>query len=327
MSTLQASQANAPDPQATAAAPIGVVVVNWNQPQRTIECVQSVQRSVGVNLAHDAVIVVDNGSTDDSLTLFAKMLPGVTVLSSTWNTGFAAGTNLGLRAALAKGVFATLSLNNDASIAPDALAKLTQRMQADPHLGILEAKTFITDDPKRLWAVGALLKNGRVINVGAAELDQGQYDHTALDSVYGCAIFLRTALLNTVGLFDERFFMYYEDIDLCLRARAAGYRIAMEPAAHVWHDVSVSTRHIPAHRIMQESKSRMQFFAKHLPTRSDRLRFVSTECLYTFSLAARHLRDKNVRGAMAEIHGRLAGLPDFAHPTKYGLPSESASLK
>jgi GT2 family glycosyltransferase len=138
-------------------------------------------------------------------------------------------------------------------------------------------------------------------------VDAGQYDRAQLDFVYGCAMLLSARMLYAIGGFDERFFMYYEDVDLCLRAGAAGYQVALAPAAHVSHLGSHSTSAEPATKLYYEARSRQLFYAKHL-SGAVRRRFLVSELRYIISLTLRRLRVGNPRGALAYLRGCLAGL-------------------
>jgi GT2 family glycosyltransferase len=150
-------------------------------------------------------------------------------------------------------------------------------------------------------------RDQNVIDVGTGELDQGQYDHAQFDFVYGCAMLLSARMLYAVGGFDERFFMYYEDVDLCLRARAAGFQVALAPKALVWHLGSRSTSAKPGMKLFYEGRSRQLFYAKHLRGSALR-RYYGSEFRYIISLTLQRLRAGNPHGALAYLRGCLAGL-------------------
>jgi GT2 family glycosyltransferase len=150
-------------------------------------------------------------------------------------------------------------------------------------------------------------RDHNAIDLGSGALDQGQFDHAQLDFVYGCAMLLSARMLYAVGGFDERFFMYYEDVDLCLRARAAGYTVALAPAAHVSHLGSRSTSSKPSLKLYYEARSRQLFYAKHL-SGSERRHFYGSELRYIISLTLQRLRSGNLFGALAYVRGCLAAL-------------------
>ena len=282
-------------------AHIWSIILNWNCPEETCACVAALRPTV----APASIIVIDNGSQDDSVALFRRRLPDVVLMPLSANYGFARAMNLGIRHAITQGATAVLLLNNDAMVAPDMVECLAQHMFATPRCGIASAKVYLSDKPGHLWAVGGRYTGRRVINLGSDEPDQGQYDAASLDYVYLCAALLRTEMVQTVGGFDEQFFMYYEDIDVSLRARAAGYSVGLVPSAHAWHHGSRSTRDAPALKHFYEARSRQLFFAKHLAW-YDKPRFYAAEVRYALALSVRWLLAGKRDTALAYLRGCAA---------------------
>lgn len=284
-------------------ANIWTVILNWQQPEATCACLAALLPTVEPS----TVIVLDNGSQDESVALISRRFPEVVLLPQSSNLGFARAVNRGLDHAMRHGAEAVLLLNNDTLVAPDAVQQLAMWMEADPRRGIVSAKVLLHDDPTRLWAVGGQFARRRVIHLGANERDHGQYDNHPLDYIYVCAALLHTEMLRAIGCFDEQFFMYYEDIDISLRARAAGYAISLAPAARVWHHGSFSTRDKPDLKLFYEACSRMLFFAKHLPAREKPL-FYAEEARYVLALTLRWLVAGKAHAARAYLRGCLAAL-------------------
>ncbi len=282
-------------------AHIWSIILNWNCPDETCACVEALRPTV----APGTIIVLDNGSQDGSVELFRRRLPDVVMLPLGANYGFARAVNLGVRHAITQGATAVLLLNNDAMVAPDMVASLAQHMESAPRCGIASAKVYLHDRPGHLWAVGGRATRRRVINLGSDEPDRGQYDAASLDYVYLCAALLRTDMLQAVGGFDEQFFMYYEDIDVSLRARAAGYTVALVPSAHAWHHGSRSTRDAPALKHFYEARSRLLFFAKHLAW-YDKPRFYAAELRYMLALSVRWILAGRRATARAYLRGCAA---------------------
>jgi len=280
---------------------IWTVVVNWRQPDATLECLASLERA-GATL--DDVVVVDNESSGDIERRTRARYPGVTVLAQSENLGFGAAANLGARHALARGATAVLLLNNDATLRPDAMQALRESLAASNKVGVLTAKVFLTGAPDHLWAVGGEFTGRRVVELGAGERDAGAYDDRRLDFVYGCAMLMRAEMLRDLGGFDERYFLYYEDIDLCLRARERGWDVGMAANAHVLHEGSRSTRGEPAMKVYHHARSRALFFARHL--RGSRLVFAASEAAFI----ARHVLSHIVAGQFANAVAYLRGTAD-----------------
>ncbi len=279
------------------------IIINWKCAEETCACLASLTPTVDSS----TVIVIDNGSADGSVEMIRARFPAVTLLPISANLGFAKAANIGIAHALAGGADGVFLLNNDTTVAPNTVARLAEQLAGSEQIGVLSAKIFLTDQPGRLWSVGGVYHDHNAIDLGAGELDQGQFDHAQLDFVYGCAMLLSARMLYAIGGFDERFFMYYEDVDLCLRARAAGYAVALAPDAHVWHLGSRSTGAKPGLKLYYEARSRQLFYAKHL-SGHERRRFYSSEFRYIISLTLQRLRAGNPGGALAYLRGCFAAL-------------------
>jgi GT2 family glycosyltransferase len=304
-----------------AAAPaqeeVGGVVVNWRQTDATLACLASLERS---GISPRAVVIVDNGSGDDFVARVRARYPQANLLPQATNLGFAKAVNIGAQYAIGRGATAVLLLNNDAIVMPDAVRALAAQLHASPTLGVITAKVFLTEAPDHLWAVGGKFTGRRVVEIGAGERDTGAYDATSLDFAYGCALLIRAEVFRELGGLDERFFLYYEDIDLCLRARAAGWEIAMAPAAHVLHEGSKSTRDAPAAKIYHHARSRMLFFSRHVRG-ANRLLFAASEVAFIARQVAQHVFSGAPRNALTYVRGTLDGLADRnAPPTSESAP-------
>jgi GT2 family glycosyltransferase len=282
---------------------IWTIIINWKCANETCACLASLTQAVEPS----TVVVIDNGSADGSVETIRARFPEVALLPIGVNLGFGKAANIGIAHALARGADGVFVLNNDTTVAPDTVRRLAQALAASDRVGVLSAKIFLADQPGHLWKVGGVYRDGNAIDLGSGELDSGQYDDARLDIVYGCAMLLSAPLLYAIGGFDERFFMYYEDVDLCLRARAAGYDVGLASGAHVWHVGSRSTSAKPALKLYYEARSRQLFYAKHL-SGAQRRRYYGSELRYIISLTLQRLRDGNSRGALAYLRGCLAAL-------------------
>jgi GT2 family glycosyltransferase len=220
---------------------VAVVVLNWHGRADTLRCLHSLAQ---LSYPRWTVWLVDNGCREFSADEVARLIPGGRYLHSATNLGFAGGCNLGIRESLRGGAELVLLLNNDATIAPDALAHMVRAAEADPSVGIVGAKIMQAAARSRLEGAGLRvdLRWGRLYQIGFGELDRGQHDdRVEVAAVSGAAVLLRRAVCECLGGFDERYFAYFEDVDLCLRARRAGFRVRVAPAARVWHKRSAST--------------------------------------------------------------------------------------
>jgi len=217
---------------------VAVVVLNWNGRRDTLACLASLSQ-----LNCPVVrIVVDNGSTDGSVSSIRKEFPSVIVIEIPQNLGYTGGNNVGLERALAEGVDYVLLLNNDTKVAPDLVRLLVDAAEKDPSVGIAGPTIYYYDDPETIWSAGGAIDwdRGSTSMVGLNERDEGQFSIASreVNFVTGCAMLVKRSVLEKVGLLDDRFFAYYEDAEWCVRARRAGFKIVHVPTAKVWHKIS-----------------------------------------------------------------------------------------
>jgi GT2 family glycosyltransferase len=239
------------------------VTLAWNRCGDTLECVASLGQSSYRPLR---ILVCDNGSTDGTSAAVHSAFPQVEVLELRQNLGFAAGANRGLRHAFAAGADHVLLINNDTTVDPLMIEHLVAATA--PDAGIVAPLIYYALAPSTIWSAGGLRSRWTLEQTGdlRGRHDWGDWPPTlARDFVTGCAMLIPRGVLETVGLLDERFFMYYEDNDFCLRIRRAGYRILLVPGAKMWHKVALSSGGIdsPAERYAM-ARSSVLFFRKHV---------------------------------------------------------------
>ncbi|MHB1131491.1 MAG: glycosyltransferase family 2 protein [Chloroflexota bacterium] len=211
---------------------IAVIIPNWNRPHDTMQCLASLHRQ---RYPHWRAIVVDNGSTDGSMALLRAAYPDVQLIRSESNVGFAAGCNLGARAALLGEAQYLFYLNNDTELDCSCLSDLISL--GEGRFDVISPAIYWHAEPEHLWSAGA-----RIGSPFPAEipLRPSRTEPYSADFVTGCAMLVDRSVLLQVGLFDERFFMYYEDVEFCDRCRRAGFKVGVVPTARVTHKVSVS---------------------------------------------------------------------------------------
>jgi len=241
-----------------------VIVVNWNGKDVTLDCLASLQC---VHRPPPHILVVDNGSTDDSVTAIRSQYPDVDLLALNENRRFAGGNNAGIQKAFAEGADFVLLLNNDTVVDPDFLSALLARIGTEDRCGMVVPKIYYHDPPDLLWYAGGEISfwTGTMRHRGIREVDHGQHD-TATETGYatGCCVLVSRELIARVGQLDESFFIYTEDADWSMRARRAGYRIMYEPRARIWHKLSVSTGgHLSLFKLKNKAFSNYRFFARY----------------------------------------------------------------
>jgi GT2 family glycosyltransferase len=220
---------------------VWAVTLGYNHAADTVECLASVLKSDLPNLR---VLFVDNNSQDNSVERVLAAFPSVDVIETGANLGFARGFNVGLTHALMKGADYVFMLNNDTVVGPDTIRSLRDAAEAHPEAGILVPKIYYHDRPDTLWSAGSRLRRFPPVIVlqRTRGPDDGRYDARAeLQFATTCALLLPRPFLEAVGLLNPNFFILYDDYDLCLRARAAGFRIRLVPGARMTHKASTST--------------------------------------------------------------------------------------
>jgi GT2 family glycosyltransferase len=217
------------------------VVLSWNRREDTLSCLAAIARSTHVPTR---VVVVDNASTDGTPEAVAAAFPDVDVVRNEENLGFAGGNDVGLEWALDAGADHVLVLNNDVEVGPDTIERLVDAAASLPSPGAINPKILFAEPSGHIWFAGARFDPRRGYNGhqrGYGKPDGPEYDETVeTDRACGAAMFVPRAVLEEVGRFDEKLFLYSEDTDWSLRARAAGYRLYVVPEARVVHRVSAS---------------------------------------------------------------------------------------
>jgi len=246
-----------------------IIVLNWNNSSDTLECLASLAK---ITYPAYEVIVVDNGSTDDSVLQIQANYPDHHLIETGENLGFAEGNNRGILEAKKRGAEMILLLNNDTVVAPTLLSELAKGAEKHPKVGVFGPKIYFYDEPATLWYAGGGVdpKSGRCFHVGCGLPDSQKYKEKSLtDYVCGCALAIRSEVVDQVGLLDPRFFLIWEEIDWCYRARKAGFDCLVVPSARVWHKVSASF--IEGNRGPMWNyyyfRNRLLFHRKHSPWR------------------------------------------------------------
>ncbi len=219
---------------------VSIVILNWNGRDDTLACLDSVFK---IDYPNFEVVLIDNGSTDDSVLAIRKAFPQSHLIETGKNLGYAGGNNVGIRYALEQGADFVFILNNDTKIAPDALTHLVQAAEKNPKAAVLGPVIYEMERPEIIWTAGEAFGEGFTcvhLRQGESKTALDQDDGRLVDWVTGAAFFLRASVLRDTGLFDERYFLVHEESDWCFRARRAGYSCLIVPQASVWHKVGSS---------------------------------------------------------------------------------------
>jgi hypothetical protein len=257
--------------RATLADPlVSILVLNWNSCHLTVECVESLR---SLDYGNHEVVLIDNGSEDGSEALLRTTFPDLKLIQTGRNLGYAGGNNRGIAHALSRGSEYIWLLNNDTRVHPGALRALVDALATRPQAGIAGSKIFSMEDPERLSYAGGRFDpwKGRALHQGREETDHGQYDRLeTTDFVTGCSLLVRASVVRTVGPMDERFFLYYEDLDWNLRIQQAGFQSLYVPTSVLWHREGGSLgrslgKTMKPDVVYYVARNSLYFYARHLP--------------------------------------------------------------
>jgi len=263
---------------------IFVVILNWNGIRETLSCLRSLER-VSFSDFDFKVVVVDNGSNDDSVKKLnqARFKFNYELVKNHQNLGFAGGNNIGLGLALKQGADYVMVLNNDTLVDSDFLNNLVTVLKSKKNAGVVSPKIYFASGfefhknryrkselGKVVWYAGGRIDWANVmgINEGVDKVDRGQFSRRrTVDFATGCCSLFSAKALKKVGLFDENYFMYFEDVDLSLRLKKAGFGVFFEPQGIIWHKVARSSGIGSNLNDYFISRNRLLFGFKYAPVR------------------------------------------------------------
>lgn len=226
---------------------LAIVIVNWNSFEVTANCLESLRV---LDYTNFEVIVVDNGSEDDSVPRFKHDFPEVSLLQNSENRGFTGGNNTGIQYALDKGVDLIMLLNNDTIITPAFAGILVKRLMADQSIGAIQPKIMYNQERDVIWNAGGFFNPFFFLSKtrGLNEKDKSQYDQPIdVDWITGCCFLIRSEVVRQIGLLDDKFFIYYEDSDWSFKIRNTGLRMCYDPRAVIYHEAGKSNENRKGH--------------------------------------------------------------------------------
>lgn len=242
---------------------VSVIVVNWNGQDVLPGCLASLAAQ---NYPNFEVILVDNGSTDDSIPLIKSAKLPLRLIQNTVNKGFCGANNQGIQQAAGKYI---ALLNNDAEAEPNWITALVEAIQSEKSCGMAASKILSHYQRTRIDKVGHLIyPDGQNRGRGSGELDVGQYDQQG-ETLWpdGCAALYSAEMLQQIGGFDEDFFAYADDAELGMRGRIAGWQAIYTPQAVVYHRGGSTLGRHSARRLFLIERNRIWLVAKLFPLR------------------------------------------------------------
>jgi GT2 family glycosyltransferase len=245
---------------------VSVVIVSHNTRDLLRDCLRSVAGDP--DGAEAEVVVVDNGSSDGSGAMIRAEFPVVRLIEAGSNLGFSRANNAGIRASSSPFV---LLLNSDARLRPGALRAMTSFMESHPEAGIVGPRLLNPEGslqlscgiPPTVWTE---VCNKLLLHVPFPFFKMGDWAHDEVREVgwvTGACLMARRATLDGIGLLDEGIFMYYEDLDLCHRARRAGWKVCYAPEGEVVHLGMGSSRRVFGPMLVASTRSSFYYFRKH----------------------------------------------------------------
>lgn len=241
---------------------IFVVIPNWNGADFIAPCLESLQSQTQKH----TVVVVDNGSVDESVSIINAQFPSVHLIKLLKNTGFSGGVNTGIRFALEQKADYIALFNNDATADLEWLQNLVNILDNDESVGIATGK-LLRSDKKHLDSTGDFYSIvGMPFPRGRNQKDTEQYDMPEeVFSASGGASLYRVSMLEEIGLFDEKFFAYYEDVDISFRAQLAGWKVWYEPKAIAYHHIGATSSKLGGFTRYHATKNFYLLYAKNMP--------------------------------------------------------------
>ncbi len=284
---------------------LSVIIPHYNAARHLPTCFQALRAQT---YPHLEIILVDNGSGDESVALTRRDYPEVKIIELGQNLGLTGAINRGIAQAHGEII---VPLNNDTEVAPGWAEALVEALNAYPDAGIVASKMLLFDRRDILHSAGdGFGTDGIPINRGVWQKDKGQFDRDSyIFGGCGGAVAYRRAMLAEIGLFDEELFMYLEDVDLNWRAQLAGYRAVFAPEAVVYHRLSATGGGVIAS--YYTGRNTIWVLAKDLPGAIFR-RYWRAIVAAQLRIALEALRAWRGEAARARLRGQLAGL--------WGLP-------
>jgi GT2 family glycosyltransferase len=221
--------------------PVALVLLNWNTPIHTANCISSLMEYCDERLFD--IIVADNGSTDDSLFLLKAQFPNLVYIENKENLGFAEGNNRGLVYSIENGYTYSLVMNTDTLVDSDLVSGLTAHLNQYQQAAAVQPAIYWMHDKAKLWNGEGKFNSF----LGLTPSDKtrpipGDTGYKTAQWVTGCCMLLRNSALTASGLFNKQFFLYYEDVELSFRLRGHGYELHYLPSCKMYHEAGVSAR-------------------------------------------------------------------------------------
>jgi GT2 family glycosyltransferase len=243
---------------------LSTVIVNWNLKDDTVTCIDSL---IKAGASSRNIILIDNGSTDGSVDTFnAHFGNDVHLITNGTNLGYTFALNQGIQYALDQNSDWILILNNDTVVAQDLFQQVNKYLYESNTFSIIAPLILYHAQPDRIWFLGDYIIRGTLITYNSyrnKKIPDNLPDFIPVDFLTGCAMFVKREVFDQIGLFDDTFVMYGEEVDFCWRARLAGHRLGCVTKARIWHKVSLSAGKVKPQTRYYRIRNQILFYRKY----------------------------------------------------------------
>ena len=265
-----------PDPQKS----LWVVIPTYNRADDLMDCLASL---LNAGIRHNHIIIVDNSSQDATIEKVQHNYPDVKLLPLNENRGATGASNVGFELALQNNAEFILRLDSDTVVDPNFAKPLLDQAIRNPQVGVISPKIYYYDPPDEIWFAGS---DAHPWHFGSINGHRHEKDSPAnskikeVDYVWGAAMLIKSKVLRKIDGFDTDFFVYYEEVDFCKRAKKAGYKLLFVPDSKIWHKVgSAANNHWTAYHW---NRSKMLLYRKHARNKIHLFSLVLYAFLYAF---------------------------------------------
>ncbi|MDN3669269.1 glycosyltransferase family 2 protein [Echinicola jeungdonensis] len=217
---------------------VAIIILNWNGYDFTRACLKSLEE---VTFKEFEIILVDNASIDGSLDKIKNEFEDITILKNKKNLGFTGGNNVAIQYALQKGFDYVMLLNNDTLVEKRFLEPLYQTLEKDSQLGAVQPLMYFLNEREKLWNGGGRFNSWTGASISIKQAPNYQFPYYT-DWITGCCIMVRTEVIRKVGVLNDRYFAYFEDVDWSLRMRKAGFSLQVVPGSIIYHEAAGSSK-------------------------------------------------------------------------------------
>jgi len=236
---------------------VSVIILNWNNYRDIKECLLSLDK---ITYPNYEMIIVDNGSIDGSTLKIQKDFPQHKYIYNKDNLGFTEGNNIGMEYAMKKGTDFVLILNNDVIVEKNFLELLVDIALKNWDVGIVGPAIYFYHEPEKLSPTGCEINYWRINTKVYYSAEPAE-----MDWVYGCCLLVKKEVINKIGYFYKPYFISYEDVDYCVRAKKAGFKVIYEPKARIWHKSGTSLKKISNSYYYYFNRNKLLFVKRNAP--------------------------------------------------------------